>query len=172
MIFWILILLFIVSMGILDEKVVKEYSPLFSFCKELNRKMEHFPDKGATWLKIYMNLVLPGFLLLGIFRAWNAYQAFPIVSYQFAIAAIFAAIMLVNCLAFREIDRFAYYFNIIASVSILALLIYENIDIIGFALFSIVFWFACIIVNLSYFHKKKELFLLSKKELAEKYTYI
>lgn len=172
MIFIVLILSFVLMMNMLDDKIVKEYSPLFSFCKELDRKMEHFPDKGATWFKVYMNIVLPCSVWIGATRAWNAYQNFPLLSFQFIISAAFALIVFTNCLTFREIDRFAYYFNIFENLYFLALIIYENISLLALNVVGIVLWVACAAISLSYFYRKRELFLLTTKELAEKYTYI
>ena len=172
MIFIVLILSFLLMMSMLDEKIVKEYSPIFSFCKELDKKMEHFPDKGVAWLKIYMNIALPGCVWIGVTRAWNAYQNFPVLSYQFLISAVFAVVVLINCIAFREIDRFAYYFNVFATLYFLALLIYENISVLAFNIIGVVLWVACAAISLSYFYKKRELFMSTVRELAEKYTYI
>ncbi len=172
MIFIVLILSLIIAMSMLDDKIVKEYSPLFSFCKELDRKMLHFPDKGATWFKIYMNIVLPCSVWVGVMRAWNSYQNFPLLSFQFIISAAFALIVFTNCLTFREIDRFAYYFNIFETLYFLGLLIYENISTLAFNIIGVVLWIACAAISLSYFYRKRELFLLTTKELAEKYTYI
>lgn len=170
MIIIVLITTFVISMSMLDDKIVHEYSPFFSFCKELDRKMEHFPDKGVTWLKVYMNLALPCLAAISIYQSWEAYQTYPVLSSPFIISTLHAFIMFVNCVFFRDIDKMAYYINFFSMLEFFSNLIYKNIDIIGIAMFSLVLWGILILINLSYFYKKRELFSLTKRELSEKYT--
>lgn len=147
------------------------YNPKFSFCKELDRKMAHFPKKGSIDLKCYMNITLPVATVAAVYIAWNYYQAYPLTSVRFWVAAAFGATALANCFLFREIDRLAYYLNYLFLVllSVIVLLpVMDDPALIG----KIPVLLAGFAINCAFFFQRRELFLLSAKELAEKYTLI
>lgn len=149
------------------------YIPRFSFCRELDRKMEHFPHKNAASLKCYLNLILPFSAVLGGLLAWQGYQEYPLTSPRFAISIALGVVSFANCFLFRELDRLAYYLNYLF---LILLLIYCVVDYVYISDPSLVVeiptLLAGLAVNIAFFFRWRELFLLSTKELAEKYTLI
>lgn len=147
------------------------YNPKFSFCRELDQKMEHFPQKSSAALKCYINFTLPVAMFVAVFNAWQYYQMYPLTSVRFYVAAAFGGVAFANCFLFREFDRLAYYLNYLFLVLLNIVCLFPIIDNpskVG----KISLLLANFAVCCEFFFQRRELFLLSAKELAEKYTLI
>nr|DAM72193.1 MAG TPA: hypothetical protein [Caudoviricetes sp.] len=152
------------------------YSKALSFNKTLDKKMQYYPDKHVTYLKLYMNIFLPVFT---IWLAWQAVSNYKAVSESlglpiFLYSLIIAATMLVNTIFFRFIDKLSFWMNIVAlTLWILPQIAYSILAIsLGLFLFMSVIpilWCIFFIANIVYFAKRKELFFCSAKRLKALY---
>lgn len=174
MIWIVLICVLFVSIELLDTRMVdQEYNSFFSFNKTLDRKMVHFPDKKVGWLKFYMNIILPIGAAMGAMASYNAYMIDGHSLASTIYSHIFGVTMIINALLFRFVDSSSYVLNIVASLVFLGevmLPVFWSGPLWGAMLPGMIPWILVVVANLFYFHKKKELFMRTAKELSQKYT--
>lgn len=117
---WLLLILMVVSsfslLGDLGE--AKPYNNRFSFSKTLDAKMKCYPYRHKMgWLKGYMNFFLPIYLLILVFSLTdNVYDsqssADGAMIFQMVLQGIQIAMILVNIIFLRDINKFSYWFNV------------------------------------------------------------
>lgn len=168
---WVIVIVVIlfVMVEALDYRIgADEYNSRFSFSKALDAKMKYFPDTKVSWLKFYMNLVLPFAFLFSFGGMLNAYQAYDIASFEFITSAMFFATSAMNAILFRGIDSTTYKINVISTL-VFMFVILTRTAASAFAFFGGVVWVIISIINLFYFRKKRKLFLCTEKQLKEEY---
>ena len=181
---WLLVVLMVVSSyGLLrDAREGRPYSSFCSFNRTLDRKMDAYPySHGMGWLKVYMNLFLPFYLIFAILSITDAIYAAQSGATGEALLRILCLALLILLLAadlvlIRDIGRTAFRLNQITLVAMAVSYILPAVPSMirmpeGIALdllFTLVIagWTAG---NLSYFHVRSELFLKSEAELRRDY---
>ncbi len=165
------------------EDQIKFYTSRFSFNKTLDKKMKYFPNQNMVWLKVFMNLVLPGLLVLHTYDFIRS-CFFGVIDAAIEMAAslppfakgltyfMIASIILVwattlfATINIRFIDKSSLISVIVFSV---AEILYFIPDIFTNLVVSIVV-IGFLILNIGYFVKRRELFWKSTKELKELYS--
>lgn len=145
------------------------YNKFLSFNKELDAKMEFFYNKNVTWLKTYMNFILP---LLSIMLIWGLIQdiAATVDPYNYKLFLSLGLIILtvLDVFMIRNIDKFGFIFNIVVNVAYV-LKGFLNAGHIGFIFPVLVVLGIPVMLNIFYFYKRRELFFKSAKQLKLDY---
>lgn len=146
------------------------YNKFFSFNKELDAKMEYFYNKNVTWLKIYMNFVLPFFALVfiwGLVR--NIMETDNPYHYMLFVKLGMIILLTLDVFMIRDIDKPGFVLNIVSNVVFLFYLLFASGNI-GAALIIFIIYGSVIALNIFYFIKRRELFLKSAKQLKKDYN--
>ena len=141
---WLLLILMVVSsfslLGDLGE--AKPYNNRFSFSKTLDAKMKCYPYRHKMgWLKGYMNFFLPIYLLILVFSLTdNVYDsqssADGAMIFQMVLQGIQIAMILVNIIFLRDINKFSYWFNVATCIVVGTCFILPSIIISLVGVFS------------------------------------
>lgn len=145
-----------IKAGECEEGGVSVYSPFLSFNRRLDTKMQYFPDPHVAWLKIYMNLLLPGVTLLNL---WNLLPLLTADSAAWAdvFQIIYTAGLLACVVLIRYLDGFSFWINIMVHV---ILAIYALLSAGPLSCFI----YPLLLLNIGYFVKRRELFFLSIRQ--------
>lgn len=168
---WLMVMLVMlfVMVEALDYRIgMGEYNSRFSFNKTLNAKMKYFPDTKVSWLKFYMNMVLPFAFLYSFGGMLNAYQAYDMTSFEFITSMAFFATSTMNVILFRGIDSTSYKVNVVSTL-VFMFVIFTRTAVSAFTFLGGIIWVIMSAANLIYFHKKRELFFSSEKQLEKDY---
>lgn len=147
------------------------FNPRSSLNKFLNAKMAYYSiihPLPMRWLVFYSNYVVPmlaAVTLLSVIdnmiRSAFLPDAHSILFLMFVISNLF------NVITIRGIDNIAFYFNLVPSALVLALVM---VPYQAFSIVSVVFLLPILVGNVYYFARRKDLFTLSLRQLKEAET--
>lgn len=183
MLLLIVILMLVTSAGLLAEQKKSDnpYSSAFAFSKALNKKMKYYYNWHMVWLKVYMNIALPCLILRG---GWDIFTKLSVGITALILVEMAAFLLLIfDFLQLRAIDSFSYWVNVVTNIGFLIascapyLLTDNSVTLTesfamnnssimgGFFVLTAVIWGIIVICNLAYFHRRRELFFKSAKQL-------
>lgn len=146
------------------------YTSKLSFNKTLDKKAKHFYIQKMSWLKIYMNIILP---IATISSLWDiiilVIDGMPGMAWRFVLRILYVVFAISITCFIRFIDKLSYNINIAWNVFFAvynALMIFDVI----YGIINLVVYGSLAALNILYFYKRRELFLLSAKQIRRKYS--
>lgn len=186
--FWVSILIFIIPAAvIIGVNIIKtkiffgeaddainhfgadvRFNPRGSLNKFLNVKMVYYwkiHPLSVRWLVFYSNYIVPMLAAVTLLDVMDEVITGAFLPDAHSILyLIFIVSNLFNVVTIRGIDKLAFYFNLVPSVLLIALTIipYQALSIL-----SLVVLLPFIAGNVYYFTRRKDLFLLTLRQLKE-----
>lgn len=144
------------------------FNPRSSLNKFLNAKMVYYSNLHSLpmrWLVFYSNYIVPMLAAVTLLRVIDDVirgaflpDAHSILFLMFVLSNLF------NVVTIRGIDNLAFYFNLVPSALVLALVL---VPYQAFSIMSVVILLPILAGNVYYFARRKDLFTLSLRQLKE-----